>query len=69
MTDPVERYRENVGRDPVERFPADHPERWQWDYRGSKAERAELAERLEVPGEDAPASQEESLFDDLEQAS
>lgn len=48
-------YRENVGRDPVTRFP-DDPD---WRYRGTKAERDELLEKIEEPPPD-----QESLFED-----
>lgn len=46
-------YRENVGREPVTRFP-DDPD---WVYRGTKAEREELAEKVDPPIE------QESLFE------
>lgn len=55
-------YRENLGRDP-RNLSDDHPDRWQWEYRGTKAERDELAERLGLRVEaDEPPSQDEALF-------
>ena len=57
----ADRYRENVGRDPETRFP-DDPD---WRYRGTKAEREELADRIFEPvGDD-----QESLFGDDRPAS
>lgn len=38
-------YIEIVGREP-RNLPADHPDRWQWEYAGGKAEREGLLERL-----------------------
>lgn len=38
------RYEAEVG--PVRNLPEDHPDRWQWDYRGSKDERDDLLSRL-----------------------
>lgn len=49
----VERYRETVGKEPG-RLPDDHPDAWQWDYRGTKAEREELAERFGWMEEEPP---------------
>lgn len=51
----LDRYREVVGKDP-DALPDDHPYRWQWDYRGTKGEREELLERLELedPDDTAP---------------
>jgi hypothetical protein len=40
-----DRYQSDVGREPSE-LPEDHPDRWQWDYRGTKDEREGLLERL-----------------------
>ena len=51
-------YEENVGH-PPRNLPEDHPDRWQWEYQGSKDERAELLERL---GAEQPVEQE-SLFE------
>ena len=39
-------YEENTQRKPVRRFPKEHPDAWQWDYRGGKKERDAMAERL-----------------------
>lgn len=38
-------YVRNVGREP-RNLPEDHPDRWQWEYRGTKEERARLRETL-----------------------
>lgn len=51
----AERYRENVGRDPVTRFP-DDPD---WRYRGTKEEREELERRVLGEGEE-----QDSLFEE-----
>jgi hypothetical protein len=40
-----ELYEAAVGREPA-RLPEDHPDAWQWEYRGSRQERDELLERL-----------------------
>lgn len=53
-------YKLNTGHEPQERFPKDHPDRWQWDYSGKPAERDQLLEKLGVY-EEQP-EQEESLF-------
>jgi hypothetical protein len=55
--DETELYRENVGRDPETRFP-DDPD---WEYRGTKAEREELAERIR---EEAVIEGQEALFNE-----
>lgn len=51
-------YEEELGR-PPRNLPDDHPDRWQWEYRGSKEEREELLDRLspELPVE------QDSLFE------
>jgi len=49
--DPVREYEENVGKAP-EALPDDHPDRWQWDYRGTKNEREALAEKLGLGDQD-----------------
>lgn len=56
-------YEENVGR-PPRNLPEDHPDRWQWEYRGTRAERESLLGRLlgEEIEEDEPPSQEETLW-------
>lgn len=61
-------YRDNVGRDP-RNLPDDHPDRWQWEYRGTREEREQLLDRLagndvaiDDEYDDEPPSQEESLF-------
>lgn len=54
-------YRAEVG-DP-RNLPDDHPDKWQWDYRGTKAERETLLERLGItPDDDEPPTQEETLW-------
>jgi hypothetical protein len=54
-----ERYVENVGREPGE-LPEDHPDRWQWEYRGQSPEdRERLANFFQKPVE---KPQEEQLF-------
>ena len=45
----IEKYKSAVGR-PPRNLPDDHPDRWQWDYRGTKEQRAALA--YEVFGEE-----------------
>lgn len=52
-------YREQVGREPG-RLADDHPECWQWEYRGRADERETLLERL---GGVAVAGEQEPLFD------
>lgn len=58
-------YRDNVGRDP-QNLPDDHPDRWQWEFRGTPEERERLRDWLDGNTPDAalddPPSQEESLF-------
>jgi hypothetical protein len=44
-------YERNVGH-PPRNLPDDHPDRWQWEYRGTKAEREGLLERLGLPVEE-----------------
>jgi hypothetical protein len=41
----AERYLAEVGKEPA-RLPDDHPDVWQWAYRGSKAEREEMIENF-----------------------
>lgn len=53
-------YSENVGRDPVTRYPDDHPAAWEWEYRGTAEEREGLAERLGLAS--ALEGEQESLF-------
>ena len=38
-------YEAEMGRPPT-RLPDDHPDAWQWAYRGTKAERETMLERL-----------------------
>lgn len=57
----IEEYIGNVGREP-ENLPEDHPDRWQWLYRGSREEREHLLERLvELPRE---VHEQEALFNE-----
>lgn len=60
---PEERYRKEVGRD-ARNLPEDHPDVWQWKYRGTKAEQEELLERLGLENGEAPTLIEgqEELF-------
>ena len=60
--DQEDRYREATGRKPTERYPKDHPDRWQWDYAGKPAEREELLERLGIAEEQEVSDDQESLF-------
>lgn len=55
-------YEQEVGH-PPRNLPDDHPDKWQWEYTGTKAEREELRERLGLP-EEPPAVVEgqEELF-------
>lgn len=47
----ISEYEENVGHEP-RNLPDDHPDRWQWFYRGTREEREHLLERLvELPQE------------------
>lgn len=58
-----ERYRENVGHEP----PVDDSENaWQWEYRGTKAEREALLGRLGLDDDQGEEQirQDESLFGD-----
>lgn len=58
----IAEYVGNVGREP-ENLPNDHPDLWQWLYRGTKTEREYLLERLvELPVEEA--HEQEALFDE-----
>lgn len=45
MSDEKKRYEENVGH-PPQNLPKDHPDKWQWEYRGSKADKEGLLARL-----------------------
>jgi len=50
----VSAYERHVGRPPA-RLPEDHPDAWQWDYRGTPAERERLRGELGlVPDDEAP---------------
>lgn len=63
MTRDLEReYEDNVGKPPAN-LPDDHPDKWQWEYRGTKAERELLLERLGVETQaEEQIHQDESLF-------
>lgn len=55
----VKMYREAAGRDP-RNLPEDHPDFWQWAYRGTPQERADLEESLRLgPIEEEEYDQEE----------
>jgi hypothetical protein len=61
----TEKYVESVGRPPAN-LPDDHPDRWQWEYSGTKAERDALLETLGgEPEADEQITQEETLFGDV----
>lgn len=51
-------YVEALGREP-RNLPSDHPDLWQWLYKGTKAERYELLEKLM----DLEPAQQDELFD------
>ena len=57
----LERYRAVSGRDPV-RLPDDHPDAWQWAYRGTPTEREALLEHLQVKGEVEPVALEQGAL-------
>lgn len=44
-------YEEMFGR-PSSRLPDDHPDTWQWEYRGGKAEFEELQQKLGLVKDD-----------------
>lgn len=57
-------YQRQVGKEPG-RLPEDHPDAWQWEYRGTKAERDSLRREmgLDVVDEPAPVIEgQEELF-------
>lgn len=59
----VDRYREEVGE--PRNLPDDHPDRWQWEYQGTRAEKEDLLERLRDASQrahDAVNQAQESLF-------
>ena len=49
-----ERYERVTGRKPTRRYPKDHPDAWQWDYRGGKKEKEAMAERLGLLEDEGP---------------
>jgi hypothetical protein len=54
MCDTLDRYIENVGHEP----PLDESDSaWQWDYRGTKAERELLLDLIQTEAEEAAAEQ------------
>lgn len=59
----LSRYVAEVGREPG-RLPDEHPDAWQWTYRGTPAERKDLAERVALEDATAPAliAGQEELF-------
>lgn len=59
--DPEKEYVESVGHEP-RNLPVGHPDRWQWEYGGTRAERELLLERLELANPEAEPTQEETLF-------
>ena len=57
----VEQYIRETGRDP-RNLPEDHPDHWQWNYRGTKEEREALATTMGLT-EDRPVIEgQEELF-------
>ena len=56
------KYEENVGH-PPRTLPEDHPDYWQWTYKGGPAERATLLDMLSLDGPDSQPPQEETLWD------
>lgn len=62
--DPVSDYLENVGREPVERFPEGTEGHKQFSYRGTPEEKAELEALLGAGyvDEDDVSTDQESLF-------
>ena len=57
-----ELYEAEQGR-PASRLPDDHPDAWQWSYRGTKAERETLLASL-IEEEPSVIEGQEQLFDD-----
>jgi hypothetical protein len=53
-------YEKAMGRRPT-RLPDDHPDAWQWDYRGTKEERDQLLELLSQGAPEEPAAEQTSL--------
>lgn len=53
-------YRQELGE--PRNLPDDHPDVWQWRYRGTPKEREQLLEALGLVDDDVPASQEETLW-------
>lgn len=61
-----ELYEKEKGR-PATRLPEDHPDAWQWEYRGGKAEFEQLQQRLGIVKDDggpAKIDGQEELFSD-----
>ena len=57
-------YEEMFGR-PPSRLPEDHPDAWQWEYRGGKAEFEEMQQKLGLVKDDggpAKIDGQEELF-------
>lgn len=50
-------YQQELGREP-RNLPEDHPDRWQWEYRGRPEEREGLFECLAGPSERAVVEQD-----------
>ena len=61
VRDPEREYEKEMGR-PAARLPDDHPDAWQWDYRGTKAEREEMIDRLGLGDEPVVIEGQEELF-------
>jgi hypothetical protein len=49
----VSEYTRNVGHEP-RNLPDDHPDAWQWKYRGTREERQKLSDLFGIPDPDEP---------------
>ena len=49
----VREYERSVGHGP-QNLPDDHPDHWQWVYRGTKEDKEKLRSLLGIPDEDEP---------------
>lgn len=61
MTRADDLYEQEMGG-PGPALPEEHPDRWQWEYRGTKGERDELLDRLELEEPAAVHAEQEELF-------
>lgn len=60
-TSEIFEYKRNVGHEP-RNLPEDHPDRWQWLYRGTREEREQLLDRLFPPEVEGDTPTQEELF-------